>query len=119
MAAPAAWLEHRFALIHGEDGDARREAVGQWKRKHVDPEWADFSLTVCAEGCPWPEVMAALQEASPLGAEDRTVVAPAADNLFLRAKELPPAVKAMLDKPPAGVKLLLVAWRLSRKRLSL
>ena len=110
MAAPAAWLEHRFALIHGEDGDARREAVAQWKRKHVDPEWADFSLTVCAEGCPWPEIMAALQEASPLGAEDRTVVAPAADNLFLRAKELPPAVKALLDKPPAGVKLLLVAW---------
>jgi len=68
MATPAVWLEHRFALIHGEDGDARREAVAQWKRKHVDPEWADFSLTVCAEGCPWPEVMAALQEASPLGA---------------------------------------------------
>ena len=110
MAIPAAWLEHRFALIHGEDGDARREAVAQWKRKYVDPEWADFSLTVCAEGCPWPEVMAALQEASPLGAEDRTVVAPAADNLFLRAKELPPAVKALLDKPPTGVKLLLVAW---------
>ena len=110
MAIPAAWLEHRFALIHGEDGDARREAVAQWTRKYVDPEWADFSLTVCAEGCPWPEVMAALQEASPLGAEDRTVVAPAADNLFLRAKELPPAVKALLDKPPTGVKLLLVAW---------
>ncbi|NTW85495.1 MAG: DNA polymerase III subunit delta [Holophagaceae bacterium] len=110
MAVPTVWLEHRFALIHGEDGDARREAVAQWKCKHVDPEWADFSLTVCAEGCPWPEVMAALQEASPLGAEDRTVVVPAADNLFLRAKELPPAVKALLDKPPAGVKLLLVAW---------
>ena len=67
MAAPAAWLEQGFALVHGEDGDGRREAVEAWKRRHVDPEWADFSLTVCAEGCPWPEVMAALQEAAPFG----------------------------------------------------
>ena len=110
MAAPAAWLEHGFALVHGEDGDGRREAVEAWKRRHVDPEWADFSLTVCAEGCPWPEVMAALQEAAPFGAEARCVVVPAADNLFSRAKELPPSVKALLEKPPQGVKLLLVAW---------
>lgn len=118
MAAPAAWLEHRFALIHGEDGDGRREAVEAWTRKHVDPEWADFSRTVCAEGCPWAEVVAALQEASPLGAEARTVVVPAADNLFSKRKgaakdkkqELPPAVGALLLAPPSGVKLLLVAW---------
>jgi DNA polymerase III delta subunit len=110
MAAPTAWLNHDFALVHGEDGDGRREAVEAWKQKHVDPEWADFSLTVCSEGCPWPEVVAALQEASPLGAEARTVLVPAADNLFTRTKDLPPTVKALLDKPPAGLKLLLVAW---------
>ncbi|BDU68909.1 hypothetical protein GETHOR_10100 [Geothrix oryzae] len=108
MAMP--WLDQSFALIHGEDGDGRRKAVEAWKQKHVDPEWADFSLTVCGEGCPWPEVVAALQEATPLGAEARTVLVPAADNLFLRAKELPAAVKGLLEKPPQGVKLLLVAW---------
>ena len=105
-----AWLDQSFALVHGEDGDGRRKAVEAWKQKHVDPEWADFSLTVCGEGCPWPEVVAALQEATPLGAEARTVLVPAADNLFLRAKELPAAVKGLLEKPPQGVKLLLVAW---------
>lgn len=110
MAAPAAWLDHSFALVHGEDGDGRREAVEAWKRKHVDPEWADFSLTVCSEGCPWPEVVAALQEAPPLGAEARAVVVPAADNLFTRAKELPVVVKGILEKPLSGVNLLLVAW---------
>ena len=71
---------------------------------------ADFSLTICSEGCPWPEVTAALQEAAPLGAEARTVIVPAADNLFTRAKELPAVVKGILEKPPAGVNLLLVAW---------
>jgi DNA polymerase III delta subunit len=110
MAAPAKWLEHTFALVHGEDGDGRREAVEAWKRKHVDPEWADFTLTICSEGCPWPEVIAALQEAAPLGAECRTVIVPAADNLFTRTKELPPTVKGILEKPPTGVNLLLVAW---------
>ncbi len=110
MALPASWLNHTFALVHGEDGDGRREAVGAWKRKHVDPEWADFSLTVCSEGCPWAEVVAALQESAPLGAEARTVIVPVADNLFTRTKELPPAVKGLLEKPLAGVNLLLVAW---------
>jgi len=110
MAVPAAWLNHDFALLHGEDGDGRREALEAWKQKHVDPEWADFSLTVCSEGCPWPEVTAALQEAAPLGVEARTVIVPAADNLFTRAKELPPSVKALLEKPLVGVNLLLVAW---------
>jgi DNA polymerase-3 subunit delta len=110
MAASAAWLDQRFALIHGEDSDGRREAVEGWKRRHVDPEWADFSLTVCSEGCPWAEVTSALQEASPLGAEARTVIVPAADNLFTRAKELPATVKVLLEKPPTEVKLLLVAW---------
>jgi DNA polymerase III delta subunit len=110
MAAPGAWLEHTFALIHGEDGDGRREAVEAWKQRHVDPEWADFSLTVCGEGCPWPEVMSALQEATPMGAEARTVLVPAADNLFTKAKELPASVKALLEKPPRDLKLLLVAW---------
>lgn len=110
MAAPPAWPNHTFALVHGEDGDARRKAVESWKQRHVDPEWADFSLTLCTEGCPWPEVVAALQESAPLGAEARSVIVPAADNLFARAKDLPPAVKALLEKPPEGVNLLLVAW---------
>lgn len=110
MALPTAWTEHPFALVHGEDGDGRREAVAAWRARHVDSEWADFSLTICAEGCPWPEVLAALQEAAPLGADARCVIVPAADNLFARAKELPASVKALLEKPPLGVKLLLVAW---------
>jgi len=110
MAAPAAWLAQSFALLHGEDSDGRRGAVEGWKQKHVDPEWADFSLTICSEGCPWAEVVAALQEAAPLGAEIRTVIVPAADNLFTRAKELPAVVKGILEKPPSGVNLLLVAW---------
>ena len=110
MAAPAAWLGHAFALVHGEDGDGRRDAVAAWTRAHVDPEWADFCLTVCGEGCPWPEVVAALQEAAPLGVEARTVIVPAADNLFTRAKELPASVKGLLERPPTGVNLLLVAW---------
>lgn len=110
MAVPSAWLEQSFALVHGEDGDARREAVAAWLKRHVDPEWADFSLTTCTEGCPWPEVVAALQEAAPLGAEARAVLVPAADNLFTRVKELPAPVKALLEKPSPDVKLLLVAW---------
>ncbi len=118
MAAPTAWLDHGFALVHGEDGDGRREAVAAWKRRHVDPEWADFSLTVCAEGCPWPEVLAALQEATPLGAEARCVIVPAADNLFGKRRggpkdkkqDLPPPVAALLQNPPSDLKLLLVAW---------
>lgn len=110
MATAQAWLDHAFALVHGEDGDGRRKAVEAWSLKHVDPEWADFALTVCAEGCPWAEVVAALQESTPLGAEARTVIVPAADNLFARAKDLPATVKGLLDHPPAGVNLLLVAW---------
>jgi DNA polymerase III delta subunit len=110
MAVPAVWLGHSFALVHGEDGDGRREAVEAWKRQHVDPEWAEFSLTVCSEGCPWPEVIGALQEAAPLGAGARAVIVPVADNLFTRTKELPAVVKGILEKPLTGVNLLLVAW---------
>jgi DNA polymerase III delta subunit len=110
MAVPTAWLEHAFALVHGEDGDGRRAAVEAWKRRHVDSEWAEFSLTVCSEGCPWPEVMGALQEAAPLGAGARAVIVPVADNLFTRTKELPAVVKGLLEKPVTGVNLLLVAW---------
>jgi DNA polymerase III delta subunit len=110
MAGPSAWSQQAFALVHGEDGDGRRKAVAAWKDAHVDPEWADFSLTVCAEGCPWSEVLAASQESVPLGASSRSVIVPAADNLFTRAKDLPPPIRSLLDKPPSGVNLLLVAW---------
>lgn len=109
-AALAAWARQPFALVHGEDGDGRKAAVAAWKAVHVDPEWADWSLTVCGEGCPWAEIQNALQEAPPMGAAARVVLAPAADNLFAKPKELPASLKGWLDKPPADLRLLLVAW---------
>lgn len=109
-AALAAWAKQPFALVHGEDGDLRRAAVAAWKQAHVDAEWADWCLTVCAEGCPWAEVQNALMEAPPMGAEARVVLVPAADNLFAKPKELPARVKAWIEKPPADLRLLLVAW---------
>jgi DNA polymerase III delta subunit len=108
MAPPRPWLEARYALLHGEDGDGRSRAVEAWKVVHVDPEWEVFSFTVCAEGCPWAEVLAALSESAPLGA-DRVVLVPQADNLLEKAKELPPAVKRALQEPLPGTRLLLVA----------
>lgn len=107
---PGAWVQQGFALVHGEDGDRRRAAVEAWKVKHVDPEWADFALTICAEGCPWAEVLSALHEAPPLGAESRCVLVPAADNLFAKPKELPAALRTFFEKPPQELKLLFVAW---------
>jgi DNA polymerase III delta subunit len=108
VAPPKAWLEARYALLHGEDSDGRMEAMAAWKAVHVDPEWEVFSFTVCAEGCPWAEVLNALQESAPLGA-DRVVLVPQADNLLERAKELPPAARRWLQENPAGSRLLLVA----------
>ena len=109
-AALAAWAKQPFALVHGEDGDARRAAVAAWKQAHVDAEWADWSLTICGDGCPWAEVQNALMEAPPMGAESRVVIAPAADNLFAKPKELPGSIKGWIEKPPADLRLLLVAW---------
>ncbi len=100
MALPQPWLDARYALLHGEDSDGRAAAVAAWKAVHVDPEWEVFSFTVCAEGCPWPEVLNALCESAPLGA-DRVVLVPQADNLLEKAKELPPAVKQALQAPAA------------------
>ena len=108
MAVPRPWLDARFALLHGEDSDGRSVAMDAWKAIHVDPEWEVFSFTVCAEGCPWPEVLNALAESAPLGA-DRVVLVPQADNLLERAKELPAAVRQLLQAPMAGTRLLLVA----------
>ena len=108
MAIPRPWLEARYALVHGEDSDGRGEAVAGWKAAHVDPEWEVFSFTVCAEGCPWPEVLNALCESAPLGA-DRVVLVPQADNLLEKAKELPSAVRQTLQSPLPGTRLLLVA----------
>lgn len=109
-AALAGWAQQPFALVHGEDGDGRKAAVAAWKAAHVDPEWADWSLTVCGDGCPWAEVQNALQEAPPMGAPARVVVVPAADNLFAKPKELPGSIKGWIEKPPADLCLLLVAW---------
>jgi DNA polymerase III delta subunit len=108
MAIPRAWLDSPFALVHGEDGDGRKLAVEAWKAVHVDPEWEVFSFTVCAEGCPWAEVVNALTESAPLGA-DRVVLVPQADNLLEKAKELPPTVKRLLQEPLPATRLLLVA----------
>ncbi|MDR3672245.1 MAG: hypothetical protein P4L36_15460 [Holophaga sp.] len=108
MTPPRSWLDATYALVHGEDGDGRSAAVAAWKAQHVDPEWEVFSFTVCAEGCPWPEVLNALGESAPLGA-DRVVLVPQADNLLEKAKELPPAVKQTLQSPLPGTRLLLVA----------
>jgi DNA polymerase III delta subunit len=108
MALPRAWLESRYALLHGEDSDGRRAAMEAWKGVHVDPEWEVFSFTVCGEGCPWPEVLNALRESAPLGA-DRVVLVPQADNLLEKASALPPAVKQTLVSPLPSTRLLLVA----------
>lgn len=96
-----------FALVHGEDPDRRKAAVAAWKAAHVDPEWADFSLITCAEGCPWAEVLNALQEAPPFGAT-RAVLVPAAENLLGKPKDLPAALKPWLENPPADLALLFV-----------
>jgi len=108
MAVPAGWLKAEYALLHGEDSEGRRAAVEAWKAVHVDPEWADFSLLVCAEGCPWPEVQNALSESAPLGAS-RVVIVPQAENLLEKPKELPPTIKALLTSPIPETRLLLVS----------
>ena len=108
MALPRAWLEATSALVHGEDSDGRGAAVEAWNAVHVDPEWEVFSFTVCAEGCPWAEVVNALRESAPLGA-DRVVLGTQADNLLEKAKELPPAVRDLLASPLPGTRMLLVA----------
>ena len=108
MSSPAAWLKADLALIHGEDSDARREAVEAWKAKRVDPEWAEFALSVCSESAPWGEVVSALSEAGPMGVA-RVVIVPQADHLLQKPKDLPPTVRGWLTTPPPGTHLLLVA----------
>lgn len=108
MTAPESWLAAPYALVHGEDSDGRGAAVEAWKARHVDPEWEDFSLTVCAEGCPWPEVRNALSECAPMGAV-RVVVVPQAENLLEKPKELPAAVRELLVNPLPDTRLLLVS----------
>ena len=108
MAVPETFLRAEYALLHGEDSEGRRAALEAWKARHVDPEWADFSLLVCAEGCPWPEVQNALSESAPLGAV-RVVVVPQAENLLEKPKELPPTIRALLERPLPDTRLLLVS----------
>lgn len=108
MSLPEAWLNSDLALVHGEDSDARREAVEAWKARRVDPEWAEFALSVCSESAPWGEVVSALCEAGPMGVA-RVVVVPQADHLLQKPKDLPPSVKGWLTTPPPGTQLLLVA----------
>ncbi len=108
MVIPETFLGAEYALLHGDDSEGRRSAQEAWKLRHVDPEWADFSLTVCAEGCPWAEVQNALSECAPLGV-CRVVVVPQAENLLEKVKELPVSIKAILAKPFPDTRLLLVS----------
>lgn len=108
MAIPEAFLRAEYALLHGEDSEGRQAAMEAWKARHVDPEWADFSLLVCTEGCPWAEVQNALAESAPLGAL-RVVLVPQAENLLEKPKELPPTIKALLERPLPDTRLLLVS----------
>jgi len=108
MDIPKAFLNAKYALLHGDDAEGRVQALSAWRARHVDAEWEDFSLIVCPEGCLWPVVQNALLEATPFGA-DRVVIVPQADNLLERAKELPGAVKEFLTRPLEGTRLLLVA----------
>lgn len=108
MSAPAAWLKADLALVHGEDSEARRQAVDEWKMARVDPEWAEFALSICSESAPWGEVVSALSEAGPMGVA-RVVIVPQADHLLQKPKDLPAAVKGWLTTPPPDTHLLLVA----------
>lgn len=108
MTLPQTWVASPYALLHGDDGDGRKAAVRAWKARHVDPEWEDFSLTICREGCPWAEVHNALMEMAPMGAT-RVVVVPEAENLLERAKEIPEPIKKILAGPVEGTRLLLVS----------
>lgn len=105
---PQTFLDSPYALVHGDDSDRRRAAVAAWKTRHVDPEWEDFSLSICRDGCPWAEVHNALMEMAPMGAV-RVVVVPEADNLLERAKEIPEPIKKLLASPLEGTRLLLVS----------
>lgn len=111
MNVPETWLRADLALIHGEDGDARLKAVEAWKSSRVDPEWAEFALSVCSESAPWAEVVSALSEAGPMGIA-RVVIVPQADHLLQKPKDLPAAVRGWLTKPPPDTHLLLVARNL-------
>lgn len=108
MGALDAWAREPLALVHGEDADGRREAVEAWKAVHVDPEWAEFSLSVCSENAPWAEVVNALSEAAPFGAS-RVVIVPQADALLAKPKDTPAALLRWIEAPSPDLRLLLVA----------
>lgn len=108
MSTAETWCAAEYALLHGEDSEGRLDAMDAWKARHVDPEWAEFSLSVCSEGCPWAEVQNALLESAPLGAT-RVVVVPQAENLLAKAKEIPASIKQILQSPIPDTRLLLVS----------
>jgi DNA polymerase III delta subunit len=94
--------------LHGEDCDGRRAAIIDWKATHVDHDWGAFSFSVCNESCSWSEIINALRESAPLGA-DRVVLAPQVDNLFEHGKKLPKEAREILESPIPDTRLLLVA----------
>jgi len=102
------WLDANYALLHGEDSDGRRTAIEAWKTRHVDSDWGVFSFTICNEYCSWSEIVSALRESAPMGA-DRVVMAPHVDNLFEKGKKLPEEVKHLFAHYIAGTRLLLVS----------
>lgn len=108
MGALETWAREPLALVHGDDSDARKEAVEAWKAIHVDPEWAEFSLSVCSENAPWAEVVNALSESAPFGAS-RVVIVPQADSLLAKPKDTPAGLLRWIEAPSPDLKLLLVA----------
>lgn len=105
-----AWLKQTLALVHGDDRDAAQEAVRSWKDRHVDQEWADFSLRVCSENASWNEVMQALTDGYPQGPSHLTVIVPCAENL-IEKKDVPKAFETFQKNPPDQIRLLLIASR--------
>lgn len=108
MSALQSWAKEPLALLHGDDADGRREALEAWKANHVDPEWAEFSLSVCSENAPWAEVVNALSEAAPFGTS-RVVIVPQADALLAKPKDTPEGFLRWIQNPLPDLRLLLVA----------
>ncbi len=103
------WVEHKFALIHGDDADERQRLITAWKIKHVDTTWGEFGLRVCSEQATWAEIYNALNEPPPMGADTVAVIVPSMDDLLIK-KDIPDAMLRLLQDPPAHQHFLGVAF---------
>ena len=102
------WVDHSFALIHGDDRDERQRNMGAWKARHTDPAWGEFGLRVCSETATWADIYQALHEPPPLGAETVAVIAPSLGELLMK-KDIPEAMLRLLQAPPPHLRFLGVA----------